>query len=242
MLLKAALVQNQVPVFDKRVGIAIGFEKCVNLSIQSLKLTEDEAGTLRAIGALRDAEQHWIGDLTEGLLYVHVRAGFTLFGDLLQRAFGEPLTKHFPHRVLPISSEPPQDIQLLIGEEYEQIAQLLAPGRRRTLEAQTKIRSLLALEAHVRDDVRVSRKDVAQVQRQIKSRKARSAVFPDLDKLGSEVAGEGVTLTVRFSKKEGGPVRLTTAEDPDTPAAALREVNHQDRFKWSRKTSLCDAS
>jgi hypothetical protein len=232
MLLKAALVQKHVSVFDKKVGIAIGFEKCVNLACEHLQLTADQAGTLRAIDALRDEEQHWMGALPEGLLYLHVRAGFTLFDDVLQRVFKERLSSHLPHRVLPISSEPPRDIQLLIDEEYNQIAQLLAPGRRRTADAQIRIRSLLAMESHIGDNVRVSTKDVAQVQQEIKKGKARSEVFPELEKLQSEVAGEGLMVSVRFSKTEGMPVRLVSGDD-DVPAAALREIDRQQRFHWS---------
>lgn len=232
MLLKAALVQKRVPVFDKKVGIAIGFEKCVNLATKHLKVSEDEAGTLRAVDALRDEEQHWMGALPEGLLYLHVRAGFTLFDDLLQRVFDERLTDHLPHRVLPISVEPPRDIQLLIDDEYTQIKQLLAPGRRRTAEANVRIRSLLAMESHLAAGVVVSTKDVAQVHKQIKAGKSRNEVFPKLEKLGSDVDGEGLSLSVRFSKTQGAPVRFV-ASDEDVPAAALREIDRQQRFHWT---------
>ena len=232
MLLKAALTQKRVSVFDKKVGIAIGFEKCVNLAGEHLQLTADQAGTLRAIDALRDEEQHWMGALPEGLLYLHVRAGFTLFDDLLQRVFQERLSSHLPHRVLPISSEPPRDIQLLIDEEYNQIAQLLTPGRRRTADAQIRIRSLLAMEAHVGDSTRMSMKDVNQVQQQIKQGKPRREVFPELENLHGEITGDGLTVSVRISRTDGMPVRYVS-NDEDVPAAALREVDRQQRFHWS---------
>ncbi len=74
MLLKGALVQKGVKVFEKREGRAIGFERCVNLGTQHLALSASEAGTLRAVDALRDDEQHWLTDLSEGLLYAHLRA------------------------------------------------------------------------------------------------------------------------------------------------------------------------
>lgn len=59
MLLKAALLEKGVAVFDRRKGRAIGFEKCLNLSGQHLRLVEAEVGILRAIDALRDDEQRW---------------------------------------------------------------------------------------------------------------------------------------------------------------------------------------
>jgi hypothetical protein len=232
MLLKAALVQRRVPAFDRKLGQAIGFEKCVNLCSEHVKLTGEEAGTLRAIDALRDDQQHWYNYVSEGLLYTHARAAVTLFDDLLQREFEERLVDHLPHRVLPISSEPPRDIQLLIDEEYRQIGELLQPGRRRRPEAQARIRSLLAIEAHVAEGVQVSRKDVARVQRAILAGKPRGQVFPRLGVLGTEVAGDGVQVTVRFSKTKGAPVRLVAA-DEDVEAAAVREVDLQRKYHWS---------
>lgn len=232
MLLKATLVQRRVRVFDPRLGQSIGFDKCVNLGSEHLRLTEEEAGTLRAIDALRDDEQHWHNLLSEGLLYAHARAAVTLFDDLLQREFEERLADHLPLRVLPISVEPPRDIQLLIDEEYSQIAYLLRPGRRRRPEAQARIRSLLALEAHVVEEVRVSQKDVTRVQRAIRQEKHRESVFPRLSLLDTDIAGEGVQLTVRFSKREGAPVRLV-GPDEEAEAAAIREVDLQRKYHWS---------
>jgi hypothetical protein len=46
MLLKAALVEKNVPVFDRRLGRSVGFEKCVAISAEKLKLAE-----LRAVHA-----------------------------------------------------------------------------------------------------------------------------------------------------------------------------------------------
>jgi hypothetical protein len=232
MVLKAALVQRRVRVFDRKLGQAIGFERCVNLGCEHVRLTDEEAGTLRAIDALRDDQQHWYNYVSEGLLYAHARAAVTLFDDLLQREFDDRLVDHLPHRVLPISSEPPKDIQLLIDEEYRQIGDLLQPGRRRRPEAQARIRSLLAMEAHVAEGVQVSRKDVTRVQRAILAGQPREKVFPRLAVLGTEVAGEGVEVTVRFSKTKGAPVRLVSAGE-DVEAAAVREVDLQRKYHWS---------
>jgi hypothetical protein len=232
MLLKAALVQRSVKVFEPKLGQAIGFEKCVNLGSEHLKLTAEEAGTLRAIAALRDDQQHWYNHVAEGLLYAHARAAVTLFDDLLQREFEERLVDHLPHRVLPISAEPPRDIQLLIDEEYQQISALLQPGRRRRPEAQARIRSLLAMEAHVFEGVQVSRKDVARVQRAIVGGKSREQVFPRLGVLGTDVAGEGLEVVVRFSKTKGPPVRFVAGDD-DVEVAAIREVDLQRKYHWA---------
>jgi hypothetical protein len=235
MLLKAALQQVRTPVFDKRTGRSVGFEKAVALGQQwsTLKLSDAEAGTLRAIDAMRDDEQHWFTDVSEGQLYLHVRAAVTLFDDLLQRAFGEHLADHLALRVLPISVEPPQDFIQLIDRDFSQIRELLKPGRRAGSAARAKIRGLLALEAHVETDTRVSDADVNRVEAGIKAGKTRAQVFPKLESVGADVAGDGLTVAVRFSKTSGMPVRLLREGDGTEEAAAIREVDLQKKFHWS---------
>src|SRR5262245_32892219 len=60
MILKAILVQKRIRVFDPGKQTSIGFDKCVNLAAEHAGLTEEEAGLLRAVDRLRDAEQHWM--------------------------------------------------------------------------------------------------------------------------------------------------------------------------------------
>jgi hypothetical protein len=233
MILKAALVQRGRRVFDRKSGTSIGFDKCVHLTVEALGLDEQQAGTLRAIDALRDEEQHWFAHVTEGLLYAHARAGVTLFDEVLTAAFDERLVDHLPHRVLPLSSEPPRDMQILIDEEYTQIAQLLEPGRRRRPEARARIRALLAMEAHAAEGVKVSKRDVDRVERAIKTGTARPKVFPRLGQLSTEVSGDGIEVRVRFVKSvDAAPVRLVAA-DEDVDAAAVREVDLQRKYHWS---------
>jgi hypothetical protein len=229
MLLKAGLVQRGVRVFDPRSGRSLGFDKCTNLAMEYLKLSEDDAGTLRTIDALRDDEQHWLTACSEGLLYAHVRAAVTLFDDLLQRLFKDRLTSHWPPRVLPVSTEPPRDIQLLIDEEYSQVMKLLKPGGRKRPEAQAKIRALLALESHMSEDAHVSKHDVDRVEAAVKKGSDRSQVFPRLSGLRTDVGGEGLTVTVRFTKSEGVPVHFVE----DAEAGGIREVDLQKKFHWT---------
>jgi len=238
MLLKAALVQGGAKVFDKKSGRSIGFEAAINQSCQlvTLKLTQDEAGTLRAIDALRDDEQHWFNDVTEGLLYLHARAAVTLFDEVLFRAFEQRLADHLPNRVLPVSTEAPQDILALVDSEYANIAELLKPSRRVRGEARAKIRTLLALEAHVAEDTKVSDSDVNRVEKGIKAGKARQQVFPKLNPLSAEISGTGLTVKVKIVKQADAlPVRLVRDGDDDeiVDAAAVREVDLQKKFHWS---------
>jgi hypothetical protein len=231
MLLKAALVQRNVRVFDPALGRSIGLEGCLGKASndRTIKLTNEEAGTIRAIDAMRDDEQHWYNVVSEQILYVHTRAAVTLFDDLLKRIFSDTLADHLPLRVIPISVDAPEDLHLLIDKEYQQIKKLLSPGRRATHEAYARIRTLLALEAHIDPDTRVSTKDVQRVANGAKKGVSWDKAFPRLQQVSTTVAGHGVSVTVRFSKTEGMPVQYVNGDDGGT-AAAIREVDLQKRF------------
>lgn len=96
MLLKAALVQRGVQVMDPGKKTSIGHGKCVNLAMQHAKLSAADAGLLRAVDALRDAEQHWMIVVPEDVLYLHARGLVTVFDDMLKRVLGDTLADHLP--------------------------------------------------------------------------------------------------------------------------------------------------
>ena len=241
MVLKAALDQKKVAVFDKRSEMSISFEAAVRKcqETKGIKLTDDEAGTLRVIDSWRDATQHWYATVDESLLYLHVRAAVTLFDSLLRRVFGESLADHLPVRVLPISAEPPQDIQFLVDREYERVAELLKPNRRGRGEAQARIRALLAMESHVDPDASdVREADVRRVVRGIKAGKSREQVFPKLTSVASDISGGGLTVTVKLVKSGGLPITYTHDDSTGEPSA-IRLVDLEKKFYMSA-TGLAD--
>lgn len=238
MLLKAALVERGRGIMDPATKRSIGLKKCLNLSSEHLGLTAGQVGTIRAIDAMRDDEQHYIGLDDEPILYLHARAGITIFDEILRDVFQETLADVLPLRVLPISTEPPQSIDVLIDSQFHQISQLLQPGNRRRDEARRKIRTLLALEGHQADEVAVSERDVDRVERGIRDGKSIADIFPRLDGLETSVAGTGLTVTVKISKREGAPVRYVAA-DADVDAAAIREVDLERTFHM-RPKALAD--
>ena len=156
MLLKAGLSEKNVKVFDSRSGRSIGFVRCVALASEHLSVTADQAGTLRTIDALRDDEQHWLGQIGEELLFLHIRATVEVLDDVMKRVFEEGLADNLPDRALPITTAPVDDFDILVDRQYRQIADLLQKGRRRTPEARALVRRLLALEGHAAEGVRVS--------------------------------------------------------------------------------------
>ena len=229
MLLKGALREQRVKVFDTESGRSVGFEKCVRLSQERLALSGEQTGVLRAIGALRDEEQHWLATVDEGLLYLHARAAITLFDEILHRVFGERLADYLPERVLPISTHPVTDMDVLVDRQYRQIQNLLRPGKRRRPEARALLRGLLAMEGHVSEEARVSERDVDRVERGVRDGKTVEQVFPRLRDVQATFEGEGATIQVHFTKRRGAPVHFVPADDP-SESAAVREVDLQRKY------------
>lgn len=229
MLMKAALNQQGTSVFDKKTGKSVGLDKALNLAAndQKIKLSTNEAGLIRTLDAMRDEEQHWYMNVDEAILYVHIRAGVTLFDDLLHRVFGERLGDHVPRRVLPVGAEPPKDFQLLVDEAFERVKELLKPGRRMGAQARADVRTLLAMEAHADPDSVVSDKDVTRVIRGIVDGKTRGQVFPKLSGVAADVTGSGMEVQVRFVKAGGMPV---TYVSDGADASAVRVVDLQKKY------------
>ena len=230
MLIKAALVQNRIPIFDKKSATSLGFTKCINLAQAHCGVTEQEAGVMRAIDSLRDAEQHWFIVVSEQLLYIHARALVTVVDEILKRSFEDGLADHLPSRVLPVSTMAANNIETLMDKEFSQITDLLSPGRRARDEVRGRIRALLAMEAHVVEEVDVSEKDIDRIERAIKAGNNFGEVFPRLTALGTQTEGEGIEVKVHFTKKQGAPVRYIAADDP-SEAAAVRELDLRKKYR-----------
>lgn len=232
MLLKAVLVQNKVKVFDAKTGRSIGFERCLHICRQNHGLSEVEAGVMRMIDSLRDAEQHWFAKIEEDFLYLHTRALISVFDTYLQRALGIALVSRIPVRVLPVSTKPMGDFDFLLDREFSLISELLQPGKRKRDEARARLRALLAMEGLTTEEVQISEKDIDRIEKAIKSGIALGEVFPRLNTVASTITGDGPTITVHFSKKEGPPVQYVAGDDPQS-VAALREVDLQKKFHLS---------
>ena len=152
MLVKAAIVHRGGMIQKPGESQTIGFDECLRkgLSDGRIKfLKEDQVLQLQALNNLRDAAQHYLIDLSEQHLYLHAQAGLTLFRDILRDVFVEGLNVQLPSRVLPLSTTPPTDLATVFELEIEEVRKLLKPGKRRRMEAITKLRGLAAVDGAV---------------------------------------------------------------------------------------------
>lgn len=229
MLLKASILHRGGRIREPRAKQTVGFDACVRkaLSDASVKfLSEEQALSLQAVNALRDAAQHHLLDVPEQQLYLHAQVGVTLFRDILSAVFAEDLATYLPDRVLPVSTEPPKDLALLVEDEVETIKSLLKPGSRRRVEARARLRSLAILEAVTRAErSQPSDGELNRVLAQLGAGEEWKNVFPGVASLALSVEGEGIPIQIRITKKEGVPIQLVPEGTPGATVVAVRRVD-----------------
>jgi hypothetical protein len=234
MLLKAAIRHRGGRIRKPRESHTIGFKECAAkcLTDASLKcLTAEQAITLQVLNGWRDAAQHYLLDLSEQQLYLVLRAAVTLFDDILSTVFGETLAAHMPDRVLPVSTNPPADLDLLLNDEFAFVQSLIDPGSRQVGAAKARLRSIAILEAATAGlDRQPTEGELRRAVRSLRTGSPWQAVFPGVSGLRLETSGNGLTYSLRLTKKEGIPVKLVGEGDGSAAALAVRRVNELDFY------------
>jgi hypothetical protein len=85
------------------------------------------------------------------------------------------------------------------------------------------------MESHVVDEVAVSEKDITRIEKAIRAGKAAGQVFPRLGTLATTTSGDGISVTVHFTKKQGAPVRFVSGDDTEE-AGAVRELDLSKKY------------
>lgn len=234
MLLKAAILHRGGKIRKPREKQTIGFDACVRRALRDDEggfINEEQALTLQVINSLRDAAQHHLLDISENHLYIHAQSGLTLFRDICRSVFGYDISKELPERVLPISTSPPLDLNMLFDQEIEEVRKLLTPGSRRKIEASAKLRSLAILEGAIQGErLQPGRGELRKLMKHIKEGAKWEQLFPGVASIGLSVEGSGPTLSLRISKKEGIPIKLVPEGTPGAGVVAVKRVNELDFY------------
>lgn len=234
MLLKASIIERGGKIREKGSKETIGFDKCVrkcysDASIQFL--TDEQVLTLQALNGYRDAAQHYLLDISEQHLYLQAQAGLTLFKDILKEVFDIDIYSKLPKRVLPISTTPPTDLHSLFSSEVEEVKRLLKPGKRRGVEASSKIRALAIMEGAINGEKnQPSQKDINKIRKQITDGVNWVSLFPGVASINMTQTGYGPSLDLRITKSEGIPVHLVPEGTPDAYVVGVKKVNELDFY------------
>lgn len=235
MLLKAYIAKRTGTVFSKDQRYSYSFDTCLEIAQIKLRaISIDHRSTLSMLDAQRDACVHYYQDISEDLLYLHSQSAVSLFDELLTKFFNIRLSDIVPARVLPISTRPPKDIQLLINSELEQIDGLLkARGKNNSL-AEAKLRPLLALTTGSRPNAgRVTVGEIKSAVRRRRKGEDWTVIMPEIAQLELATSGDGIPFNFRISKDAKFAVRI--AEDGEEVQGTLikQEINIWDKFNLS---------
>lgn len=234
MLLKASILHKGGKVREPRAKQTIGFDACVRRAVTDARvkfLSDEQALTVQAINGLRDAAQHHIVEISEAQLYVHCMAGLTLFRDILKSVFGQDLAVLIPARVLPLSTQPAVDLVTIFENEVEAIKNLLAPGKRRLSQATARLRPLEILESTIQGQrTQPGEGELEKKCRDLIAGKALETLFPNVTSLRLSSSGEGSSLQLRFTKKEGIPIHVVPEGTDGAFPVAIKRVNELDFY------------
>ncbi len=241
MLLKAGIVHKEGKIQAKKApNQTHTFGKCLSKarSDGQLKfLTEEQALTLQTIHEFRNAAQHYLLTVSEQLLYLYTQSGVTLFGDLLHSVFGQKLSEELPERVLPVSTQPPKELAILLADEVQIIKKLSDPMRREKTDDRNRLRGLAIMEAVVKgeESVQPSVGYLDKIINRIEDGEPADSIFPGIFSLALSMEGEGRPVHIRFSRREGVPVRTVPEGTADASAVVIRRVNELDFYSMGAK-------
>lgn len=236
MLLKALIKNRTGSVHDKGEKYSYSFDRCLETAQKDLgALTADERATLSILDAHRDTAVHYFQDISEDLLYLQAQASVTLFDDLLKRAFEQKLGDLLPDRVLPISTRPPKDLQVLLDSELSQVDALLQAGSRKGIQAMARLRPVLALATASRTDAaRVTEGELRQAVRRRRQGEDWKLILPEIAQLKLDTQGNGIPIHLRIKKDAEIPVRVAAPGEPVVGTLVKQEVNIWDKFNLGR--------
>ncbi|MBI4267948.1 MAG: hypothetical protein HY662_04100 [Chloroflexi bacterium] len=237
MLLKASIVHRRGRIRERRAKETIGFDKCVRcaLSDGNIKfINEEQALTLQGINGLRDAAQHHLLEISENQLYVHAQAGLTLFRDILLQVFNRDLRELLPNRVLPVSISAPTDLVALFDREITEIVTLLQPHSRKRLEAQARLRPLAILDATIKGEKgQPSPWQLKRLGNKLVAGARWEDLFPGVSSIQITATGNGPTLSLRWTRKEGVPIHTVPEGTPGASVVAVKRVDELGFYNCS---------
>ena len=237
MLLKSSIVHKGGNIRDSGTNETIGFKRCVNkcMSDEQLKcLSEDQTVTLRMLNDLRDAAYHHILDISEQMLYVHTQAGVATFTSILREVFNKSVADFLPKRVLPISTEPPSELTLMMDKEFSQIRELLSANKRRRTECKARLRSVAIMENAIQGgEGQPSERELNRLIKNVKNGQAWKSLFPGVASLKLSADDSGIGYHFRISKTVGAPMRVAEEGEESVATIAIKRVSELSYYSLS---------
>ena len=238
MFLKAAIIHRGGKIRKAGQNQTITIKACFGKATSEKGvqfLTQEQGIQLRTLNGLRDAAQHYLLDLSEQHLYIHVQAGFTLFRDIYSEVFGRELSVHLPNRVMPVSTSPPIDINAVFERDTKEIQLLLKPRKRQGMAIRAKLRGLAILEEAIQgSDRQPSDRELNKYGDAVAVGKEWTRIFPGVATIQFTATGSGPSLDLRISKRDGFPIQLVAKGTPGVDRVAIQKFDSLGFYNLGR--------
>lgn len=128
----------------------------------------------------------------------------TLFRDILHGVFNEELADLLPARALPVSTVAPKEPLVMFHEEMDEIKRLLAPGRRKRAEAESRLRGLAIVDGALQGELmQPGATQLRKLGQEIVAGKLLDDVFPGIAAVHFTTEDTGLHVNLRIATKEG---------------------------------------
>lgn len=150
----------------------------------------------------------------------------------MKLVFGEHLAKLLPERVLPVATVAPIDPISLFTEEIAEVARLLQPGKRQRTEALARLRALAIVDGAIQGErLQPSEGELRKLGHKIsEGSKTVEGLFPGIAAIEFTTEGDGPSLSLRITKREGIPVKLVQGGSPDASVVGVKRVSELDYY------------
>ena len=241
LLLKAAIVHRGGGIWRKGDTETIDFNKAIRVALTNSDvkfLTESQARSLRHLHAQRNAAQHHLSEVPEGLLYPIVQTSLSVFRSVFEGVLDRRLADELPDRVSPLSISPPRDIQALFDSDIAEVRALLQPKRRQRANAEAKLAPWVVLEQVLSSGdppLAVSRASLRTHADSIGAGETAGDLLPRVSAVTVENGQATVGIELKLTKDEGMAVRWVTGAEADGVPIAKKEVTELDRYPFGKK-------
>jgi len=139
-----------------------------------------------------------------------------------------------PTRVLPVSTSPPKNLEVLFEEEVESIRSLLKGKGRRKSYALAKLHALQIIEKSLQgDSTPVIPRHLTKIAKKIEEGQKWLDIFPGLASVSLSAEGYGQSISLRFTKKEGVPIHVVPEGTSGAMVVGIKRVNEQSFYSIS---------
>lgn len=233
MLLKAVVLERTGRIRHPKAMKNYALDKCVDICCSEKIIDERAARVMRIVDDLRDAAVHDIVIVSEGMLYHYIQEGVLTFGGLMEYVFGTKLREVLPARALPITTDPPTNISVIIDEDFVLIKRLLASHMRKTEEVKAMLRVYQVIENNMgsRSEDTPDDETIDKMVKKIKLEADWRVLFPSTASIQASEMGTPMAIYVSKNPNGAAPVKLDNAGEADA-LVTIKPFNTDMRYPF----------